>query len=200
MKNILLVIMLVILSCQWCSANNLNYATKVSIIQPKKLTIYDIAARRIISVWDAVIGRNNNEGIIGRCFGMARKLKMLMPLMIFKLGVIVTILVFLTIFSLKSLALLVGLIVMNVGGIASKFALLKHDSGGHSPPQNVHFHIHPGKDGNFHSAPSAPWDRMEDEGSFESTGSSNLYNKLLRNPNFKSNLIYHDSSNMYNYT
>lgn len=70
-----------------------------------------------------------------------------MPLIIFKLGVIVTIVTFLTIFSLKSLGLLLTLLFFNITGAFSKFAyLLKSDNTAkhhlHTPPQTVHFHLH----------------------------------------------------------
>lgn len=70
-----------------------------------------------------------------------------MPLIIFKLGVIVTIVTFLTVFSLKSLGILLTLLFFNITGAFSKFAyLLKsdHTPKHHhtSPPQTVHFHLH----------------------------------------------------------
>lgn len=69
-----------------------------------------------------------------------------MPLIIFKLGVIVTIVTFLTIFSLKSIGLLLTLLFFNITGAFSKFAYLLKGEGAlkhhHTPPQTVHFHLH----------------------------------------------------------
>ncbi|XP_019874082.2 uncharacterized protein LOC109602190 [Aethina tumida] len=185
MKTILPIVTLVLLYSQWCTANK-TASTDIVLAQPKKLTLYNLAVKRMMSIWDNLTGKGSTESFIGRCFGAARKLKMMMPLIIFKLGVIVTILMFLTIFSMKSLGLLLFLVMLNVGGIASKLTLLlKHGvGGGHTPPQNVHFHIHPGKDG-FHTAPSGPWDRTDD---MDSSEKYNLYNKLLKNTNY--NLLY----------
>lgn len=74
-----------------------------------------------------------------------------MPLIIFKLGVIVTIVSFLAIFSMKTIGLLITLLIFNITGVFSKFAyLLKHDDKPkhlHSPPQTVHFHLHNKEEG-----------------------------------------------------
>lgn len=97
----------------------------------------------------------------GRCIGAAKGLKVAMPLIIFKLGVIVTIVAFLAIFSLKSIGLLVTLLIFNITGAFSKLALFfKHDdapSKHHAPPQTVHFHVHNKGEGAYgvqhHSGP-----------------------------------------------
>lgn len=65
---------------------------------------------------------------------------MAMPLIIFKLGVILTITTFLAVFALKGLALLIMLIIMNIGGFFSKLALFKQDDGHKSQPIHVHVH------------------------------------------------------------
>lgn len=102
-----------------------------------------------------------SSGFSGRCIGAAKGLKVAMPLIIFKLGVIVTIVAFLAVFSLKSIALLITLLIFNITGAFSKLAFLfKHDESTkhHAPPQTVHFHVHNKKDGTYgvqhqHSGP-----------------------------------------------
>ena len=101
--------------------------------------------------------------VLGRCLGAARKLKFIMPFLIFKLGVIVTTLGFLTLFSVKGLGILLLLLLINTGGIVSKFAILKSQllSNSHetapkeiylprpAPSPQVHLHVHKDPDGHY---------------------------------------------------
>ncbi|XP_068894959.1 uncharacterized protein [Tenebrio molitor] len=144
---ILLVTLLIIIFCHWSSAS----ATGME--QRKTSVIARLLSRRLKDLWSWI--RNKGEvkdTFVGRCFGVARRLKFAMPMIIFKLGVIVTILAFLTIFSLKSLALLIVLVMINSGGLAAKWAHAKHDTKQWSPPQNVHLHVH-SKDGHHVNHP-----------------------------------------------
>lgn len=63
-----------------------------------------------------------------------------MPLIVFKLGVIGTMLVFLTIFSMKSLGIGIMLLMMNVAKAFGKLAFLKfgHDKDDHEKVINYH--------------------------------------------------------------
>lgn len=108
----------------------------------------------------------------GRCFGVARQIKFAMPIILVKLGVIVTILVFLTIFSLKTMGLILVMFMFGASSAFAKLALWKTESAHHlQKPQNVHFHIHQGKHGQYDFAPAAsPWER---------TSSENLNDNLL---------------------
>lgn len=75
-------------------------------------------------------------------------------MIVFKLGVIVTILAFLTIFSLKSLGLLLLLVMLNSSGLAAKLTYAKQSSKHVARPQDVHFHVHSKdfyRDGHYHS-------------------------------------------------
>lgn len=83
---------------------------------------------------------------LGRCIGVAKKIKQLLPFLVFKLGAIMTLLGFLTLFSLKTLGLLGLLLLINTGSIVAKITAAlahKHDN----KKQNIHLHIHNNKDG-----------------------------------------------------
>lgn len=113
-----------------------------------------------------------------------------MPLILFVLGVIVTVLGFLTIFSLKTLGLLGLLLMLNVSGAVSKLAVAfsgKHEKSW-SQPQNVHLHVHQTKDGKYelgHSAPGGWEDRLGKYGSsgeeVDNVETNSLYDKIYLN-------------------
>lgn len=82
----------------------------------------------------------------GRCIGVAKKIKQLLPFLVFKLGAIMTLLAFLTLFSLKTLGLLGLLLLINTSTAVAKITAAlshKHDA----KKQNIHLHIHNTKDG-----------------------------------------------------
>ncbi|KAL3287793.1 hypothetical protein HHI36_002256 [Cryptolaemus montrouzieri] len=93
--------------------------------------------------------------VFGRCLGAAKRLKVVMPIILVKLGVIITMLAFLTLFSLKTLGLVIFLSFLGTSGITKIGAVpgsRQHDTTTHqSHPQNVHLHIQPNKD-NRHSS------------------------------------------------
>ena len=117
---------------------------------------------------------------------------MLIPLLTFLLGAIVITLKFLTIFSLKSLALLVGIFVLNVGGLVSKLTWFKSQNQEvyHHPPQNIHFHVDNEKQHHYVGSHSGPgyeehgWEDRINERLSKTTSLSeklellNLYNRL----------------------
>ncbi|XP_045460174.1 uncharacterized protein LOC123670691 [Harmonia axyridis] len=118
---------------------------------------------REIGSW--MIRKENDGTFLGRCFGVARQIKIAMPIIMVKLGVIVTILVFLTIFSIKTIGLLLLMFMFGASSAFTKLALWKSEASyQHQKPQNVHFHIHQGKHGEYNFAPAAsPWDRTSSE-------------------------------------
>lgn len=107
-----------------------------------------------------------------------------MPLIIFKLGVILTIVAFLAVFALKGLGLLITLLMLNVGGFFSKLALLKHDDSKHiAPPQTVHFHVHNKKGAEeYHHHPvsysSDGWSDKSGMNDYDKAEMYNLYQRL----------------------
>lgn len=108
---------------------------------------------------------------------------MAMPLIIFKLGVILTIVAFLAVFALKGLGLLVTLLMLNVGGFFSKLALLKHDEPKHiAPPQTVHFHLHnkKGYEEYHHPVGYGGSDGWSDKSGINEFDKAELYNMYKR--------------------
>ncbi|XP_023311210.1 uncharacterized protein LOC111691917 [Anoplophora glabripennis] len=189
MKLILFLVLTILLTIQWVSATEMNNTTMVTKLASNKARFLKILEQKLKSLLGKFIGEENNDSFIGRCFGVARKLKFAMPLIIFALGVIVTVLAFLTIFSLKTLGLLGLLILMNVSGAVTKLAVAfssKHEKSS-SSPQNVHLHVHQTKDGHFELGHTAPgWeDRIGKYGSssevLDNTEISNLYRKIYLN-------------------
>ncbi|XP_044746612.1 uncharacterized protein LOC123308130 isoform X2 [Coccinella septempunctata] len=122
-----------------------------------------------IGAW--LVKKESEGTFIGRCFGVARQIKFAMPIIMVKLGVIVTILVFLTIFSMKTMGLLLVMFMFGASSAFTKLALWKTEAIHHQQkPQNVHFHIHPGKHGEYNFAPAAsPWERTSSENNFAET-------------------------------
>lgn len=133
------ILLLFLLSIFLCSTSAGRSSSSLSPHKPKIQKMLH-TARNLIA-WFRNSAKNPKT-FIGRCFGIGGKLKIIMPLIIFKLGVIVTILIFLTIFSLKSLAMLGLLVVINFSGLISKWALAKHGEPSWKAPENVHFHLH----------------------------------------------------------
>lgn len=84
--------------------------------------------------------------ISGRCIGVAKKIKQLLPFLVFGMGAITTLLGFLTLFSLKTLGLLGLLLLINTSAAVAKItAAFSHKED--QKKQNIHLHIHNSKDG-----------------------------------------------------
>lgn len=84
--------------------------------------------------------------LLGRCLGIGKKIQKILPIVVFKLGVIMTLLGFLTLFSLKTLGLLGLLLIINTSAAVAKITAAlshKHDQ----KKENIHLHIHNSKDG-----------------------------------------------------
>ncbi|XP_017782075.1 PREDICTED: uncharacterized protein LOC108566606, partial [Nicrophorus vespilloides] len=118
---------------------------------------FEISGKKILNIFNWFLSSFKSEdSFMGRCIGMARRLKFVMPFLLFKLGVIVTILGFLTLFSMKGLGIGLLLLMINAGGFFGKLASLKsgHDHGQkeyyipQAPAPAVHLHVH--KDGISH--------------------------------------------------
>ncbi|KAF5304767.1 hypothetical protein FQA39_LY09544 [Lamprigera yunnana] len=146
----------------------------------KQLKEFD---RKIAQFWEWAKGYFSNEDtFIGRCFGGIKKLRLVINFIIFKLGVIVTTLVFLSAMMFKALGIGVILLIINSVGFFSKFLHLKQDH--HSSASgNIHLHIHnKGGHGDLHDHSRPPWyDRMDTftpKNAAEKQAISDLYKKI----------------------
>ncbi|KAL3287794.1 hypothetical protein HHI36_002257 [Cryptolaemus montrouzieri] len=182
MKTILFFIILILL-IQFCLSVTANtkaleeISSRVKfydlIKRKMKNIVYQVASRAIrspnynviksirsklrsLSIWMA--GEEKQATFI------ARQIKIAMPLIMVKLGIIVTILVFLTIFSLKTIGLLLILFMFGASNLVAKFALWKDHSSQNQRRPSVHFHIHQSKNGGYSVAgPSIPWEKSSSE-------------------------------------
>nr|CAH7725838.1 unnamed protein product [Callosobruchus chinensis] len=147
-----------------------------------RLKFVEVIARRLHNMWEDY-GKTNEHTFVGRCFGVARKIRQLLPIMIFLLGVILTKLGFLTLFSLKTMALLGLLLLINASTFAAKVATAFALKGDHKLPQTVHYHVYKDKLGGYYTDHSSPgWEHKSSEASpeidWDRVESYNLYNKL----------------------
>ncbi|KAJ8925556.1 hypothetical protein NQ315_009396 [Exocentrus adspersus] len=198
MRLTLLLGLMILAIIQWVSANENNATTDLVRLSSSKGRLLEVLGNRLKYLWTKFAASEDNGSFMGRCFGAARRLKFAMPLILIKLGVIITVLAFLTIFSLKTLGLLALLVLFHVSGAMSRIAVAFSggrftDSKTLNPPQNVHFHVHQTKDGNYDVGHTAVGVGFDDKlgkygpsfGSsgedFDSMESSNLYNKILLN-------------------
>jgi len=103
----------------------------------------------------------------GRTFGVGKRRIMmaLLPIM-YKLGVITTMLVVLTVITLKGLTIGVVLLMLSFGGVVSK---LKSHHGDYAK-KDIHIHVHPypgGKPHHYHDHVDHPWQRNDEGFVFE---------------------------------
>ncbi|CAG9861853.1 unnamed protein product [Phyllotreta striolata] len=178
---------------QWIFASNsTNLMTQHG---EHKEILLDTVVRKLRNYWHQY-GDDGNT-FIGRCFGLAKRIRSLLPQAIFLMGVISTLLVFLTFFSMKTLGLVGALLLFNVSGAVAKLAAFFAGKA-EKRPQTVHFHVHKDDD-DYHHYPhghrdyygdhSGPgymqeWDRTSRYGQdfdLDKLESYNLYNKLLDN-------------------
>ncbi|KAL0267680.1 UNVERIFIED_CONTAM: hypothetical protein PYX00_009875 [Menopon gallinae] len=97
-------------------------------------------------------------------FAVGRRLRFAILPIMYKLGVISTMLVGITVMVLKGLTIGVILLFFALGNTFAKFKT-------HHIPQPVHFHLHSGHPGDIHHKvpvyssyePSGPWDKSLDE-------------------------------------
>ncbi|CAH2005797.1 unnamed protein product [Acanthoscelides obtectus] len=166
-----------------------NYTTEVSTNQlpmtntHMRLRIVRMIAKRMHSIWEEYEKRDENT-FVGRCLGLARKIRQLLPIIIFLLGVILTKLGFLTLFSIKTMALVGLLLLLNASAFAAKIATAFALKGEHKHPQTVHFHVHKDSVEGYHIDHSSPWEHKSGEAGpefdWDRVQSYNLYNKLLK--------------------
>lgn len=99
-------------------------------------------ANDITRLGDYIFGAE--PGIQGRTFAQKRLQFMMLPMM-FKMGVITTILIFLTVISLKGLTIGVILLVLKLSALFGKFYTIvqpQHQTPWLSSAQPVHLHVH----------------------------------------------------------
>ncbi|KAK5647220.1 hypothetical protein RI129_002112 [Pyrocoelia pectoralis] len=127
--------------------------------------------------------QGNDDTFVGRCVGAIRQLRLIMDFVIFKLGVIVTALAFLSVMMFKSLGLGVLILIVTTVGLVTKLSFLKHGGGiGHHQPQaSVHLHLHNKGESHYQKAPV--WydrldDRMNPKDSLEQQAIADLYNRI----------------------
>ncbi|XP_014245607.1 uncharacterized protein LOC106664418 [Cimex lectularius] len=123
--------------------------------------VWEVAPGLEIRIYEADDGRflinagpsKKNDGA-SRTFGVMRRMKMaLLPIM-FKLGVITTLLMMLTVFALKGLTIGVILLIFTTAGFLSKFKVAHQDPWGFQ--KDVHLHVHGGQHSPHYEH---PWDR-----------------------------------------
>lgn len=166
-------------------------------ITEKAITVWNWAKEQAKSQ-DTFVGKycfrisiifSNILHFVGRCFGIGKKLQFVIPLVIFSLGIIITTLKFLTLFTLKGVGIGIVLLIMNLVGWSAKVASWKSQLEHHGPthhPQNVHFHLHKDKDQYTveHSGPDGGWNERVSEGLSKTTSLAekvellNLYKRL----------------------
>lgn len=137
---------------QFLKLHNLKFLTLAALIKliaakalPKKFIGKHL--KRV----ESIFLKNN---FLGRCFGVARKLKVAIPLIVFKLGVIVTTLGFLTLFTIKGVGISLLILFLHLAKIVGKISFLKggffgseyfshHGHHGHGDQgSGIHYHIH----------------------------------------------------------
>ncbi|KAI4467663.1 hypothetical protein MML48_2g00000991 [Holotrichia oblita] len=138
-------------------------------VEISKSEFRNALADSVLAIWNSIKDQAKSEDtFVGRCFGIGKKLRFIIPIVVFALGVIITTLKFLTLLSVKGLGIGILLLIMNVAGWAAKIgswkSQLEHQHSHHAP-QNVHFHLHKDDDHYTvgHTGPSGGWhDRISD--------------------------------------
>lgn len=86
-------------------------------------------------------------------------------MMMFKLGAMSMLLVFLTLIAVKTLGLVLFLIISHVSGFLAKIHLLKFAHATHAPSKQVHVHLHKEPqhytEGGWRLHSHSDWDRNE---------------------------------------
>lgn len=145
----------------------------------------------------------------GRTFGGIRRLKLVIPAIMYKLGVVTTMLGFLTLLAIKGVLIGLIVLVLQLSAGLSKLHLEKKDHGwdyesnswqNAKPPQNIHVHVHgAGHSGHIPSYYSSGGHHHESSGGSGSfwdrdititpnTYSASANNKLLNNLNTQNGL------------
>ncbi|KAB0804731.1 hypothetical protein PPYR_01701 [Photinus pyralis] len=128
------------------------------------------------------ITQSNQDTFVGRCVGAIKKLHLVMNFVVFKLGVIVTALAFLSIMMFKSLGMGVLILIVTSVGLVSKLSVLKHGAGSieHQPQASVHLHVH-NKGQAYYKEPPVwhdRFDRLAPKDSLEEQALNDLYKRI----------------------
>ncbi|XP_056637805.1 uncharacterized protein LOC130445926 [Diorhabda sublineata] len=165
-----------------------NNRTDILLVSTSPKTT-EILLYRVIGKLKKFFNQNNENNFTGRCIQLAKKIRSLIPFAIFGAGVIITLLGFLTMFSIKSLGLLILLLLINASSAVAKItAAFVHK--GDKQPSTVHYHVNKYNDDHHgyhvgHDSYDHDWDRKtrinEEIMELDRLESYNLYNKLLNN-------------------
>ncbi|KAK9890983.1 hypothetical protein WA026_013321 [Henosepilachna vigintioctopunctata] len=105
-------------------------------------SLLDVAKVKLKDLGTWIDSKEDSNTFIGRCFGVAKRLKVILPIILLKLGAIITILAFLTIFTLKTLGLVIFLSFVSgwtkIGLMGGKHS---DESSYGNHPQNIHLHF-----------------------------------------------------------
>ncbi|KAK0080059.1 hypothetical protein PV325_000486 [Microctonus aethiopoides] len=132
------------------------FATTQSQDIQKHITSNKQLNNDVTQLVDYILG--SEPGFQGRTFGQKRIQFMLMPLM-FKMGVMTTILIVLTVISLKGLTIGMILLLLKLSALFGKFYSFVqplHQASGLSPAQPVHLYLH--SDAGQHIHPYNAWE------------------------------------------
>ncbi|KAL1502159.1 hypothetical protein ABEB36_007345 [Hypothenemus hampei] len=169
-------------------ATSIQDVTIIDLDQVRNMSMVEYLGKQI----DYLLNGTEEEPqstFVGRCIGIAKKIRQIMPVVMIGAGVIITKLGFLLLFSLKTLGLVGLLLLLNVGTAAAKLgaflATKKHE---HSP-QYLHVHVQPTKHGELHDdlhdiysshlkGPPYGWEDKIDDQRIQSHQLYNLYEKL----------------------
>ncbi|XP_076269140.1 uncharacterized protein LOC143201773 isoform X1 [Rhynchophorus ferrugineus] len=152
--------------------------TVIDLMELKDMTPIEYVGKRLVHMWNGLGTEEKggkSQGFIGRCIGVAKKVKELLPFLMFGGGVIMTKLGFLLLFSLKTVGLLLLLVIFHVGAAALKAGAFFAHKKGHDSPLHVYV------EGEHDHGPShipVGWDDRRD--SLEGHDLYNMYEKLKR--------------------
>ncbi|XP_050296905.1 uncharacterized protein LOC126736545 [Anthonomus grandis grandis] len=155
-------------------------AVVIDLEKIQKMSIVEYIGRKLRSLWDYIVYGSESEPettFVGRCIGIAKKIRQIMPLFMIGAGIIITKLGFLVLFSLKTIGLVGLLLLLNVGTVAAKLGAFLASKKSHEP-QNLHLHVQPWKsDDHIYSSGHYGWEDKSDT-SIQTHELYNLYEKL----------------------
>ncbi|KAF2905009.1 hypothetical protein ILUMI_01166 [Ignelater luminosus] len=136
--SIILLFSLLYLQICYCTQNSTQL-----LQEERNSKAVQLITTRLKTFWTWIQEQAKSEDtFIGRCAGGFKKMKMAMNFIIFKLGVIVTSLGFLSALTFKGLGLGVAILVISAIGLFSKLFAQKHGGETHGHSGAVHLHIH----------------------------------------------------------
>lgn len=194
MNQLLVILLGVIVAVELVHASEEATNTTDVVISLKEINemgFKEFLGAQLNRFWDYLVHGSKEEPestFIGRCFGVGKKIKQMLPMLMFGGGVMMTKLAFLTLFSLKTMGLVGLLLLLNVGSIAAKLGAVlaskKEDQ------QPLHVHVQPWKnDEHVYSShlkgPPYGWDDRSDSLDIQSHELYNLYEKLKYEQNVR---------------